>query len=178
MSPSQCTTHERLYAIPFIVERQAGKLWTPIFVVFDLTRSGIESESIVSAADALSTRSLTSSSVHSECCVHCTTNLLYYTRCITPKRVTSLRSPSSRHCARATQLHSKKCCSGGKSLATAQDLNLGPPAPETNVLPLDWKFFSTPTIKIMLILLGKAPQSIAVCLLDCCWWCFSIFQAI
>ena len=44
---------------------------------------------------------------------------------------------------RATQLHSKKCCSGGEPLATlcpiwqARDLNLRPPALETNVLPLD-----------------------------------------
>ena len=41
-----------------------------------------------------------------------------YTRCSTPKRVTSLRGPSPRHCARATQLLSKKCCSGGEPLAT------------------------------------------------------------
>ena len=30
--------------------------------------------------------------------------ILHYTRCITPKRVTSLLGPSSRHCALATQL--------------------------------------------------------------------------
>ena len=66
-----------------------------------------------------------------------------YTRCSTPKRVTSLRGPSPRHCARATQLLSKKCCSGGEPLAAlcliwpARDLNLKPPAPETNALPLD-----------------------------------------
>ena len=41
---------------------------------------------------------------------------VYYTSCITPKRVTSLLGPSPRHCARATQLHSKICCSGGKWL--------------------------------------------------------------
>ena len=74
------------------------------------------------------------------------------TRCITPKRYTykfhytrciSLRGPSPRHCARATQLLSKKYRSGIEPLATqcsirpARDLNLGPPAPETNALPLD-----------------------------------------
>ena len=69
--------------------------------------------------------------------------IIHYTRCITPKRVTSWRGPSSHHCARATQLLSKKCRSGGEPLATlcpiwpARDLNLRPPAPETNALPLD-----------------------------------------
>ena len=29
--------------------------------------------------------------------------IIYYTRCITRKRVTRLRGPSSRHCVRATQ---------------------------------------------------------------------------
>ena len=44
---------------------------------------------------------------------------------------------------RATQLLSKKCCSDGESLATlcpiwpTQDLNLRPPAPKANELPLD-----------------------------------------
>ena len=70
--------------------------------------------------------------------------IFYYTRCSTPKRVTSWRGPSPRHCARATQLLSKKCCSGGGPLATlcpiwpARDLNLWPPAPEPNALPLDF----------------------------------------
>ena len=53
-----------------------------------------------------------------------------------------MRGPSPRHCARATQLRSKKCRSGGKSLVTlsdlpVRDLKLGPPTPETNALPLD-----------------------------------------
>ena len=67
----------------------------------------------------------------------------YYTRCITQKRVMGWRGPSPRDCARATQLFSKKCRSGGELLAKlcpiwpAQDLNLRPPAPETNALPLD-----------------------------------------
>ena len=42
----------------------------------------------------------------------------HYTRCNTPKRVTSWRGPSSPHCARATQLLSKKYRSGGEPLAT------------------------------------------------------------
>ena len=42
----------------FIAERQAGKLWIPIFVVFGLTRPGIESRSSASVADALSTRTV------------------------------------------------------------------------------------------------------------------------
>ena len=69
--------------------------------------------------------------------------IFHYTRCITPKRVTSLRGPSPRYCARATLLLSKKCRSGGKPLATlcqillARDLNPRPPGPRTNALPLD-----------------------------------------
>ena len=45
-------------------------------------------------------------------------NLSLYTRCNTSKGVTSWRGPPPRHCARATQLHSKKCRNGGKPLAT------------------------------------------------------------
>ena len=37
----------------FIAERQARKLRIPIFIVFGLTRPGIESWCTVSAADAL-----------------------------------------------------------------------------------------------------------------------------
>ena len=44
--------------------------------------------------------------------------IFHYTRCNTPKRVTSWRGPFPRHCARATQLLSKKCRSGGEPLAT------------------------------------------------------------
>ena len=44
--------------------------------------------------------------------------IFHYTRCITPKRITSWRDPSPRHCARATQLLRKKCCSSGQPLAT------------------------------------------------------------
>ena len=57
--------------------------------------------------------------------------------------ITSWRGPSTRHCAYATQFLSKKCRSGGESLATvcpiwpAEDLNRRPPAPERNALPLD-----------------------------------------
>ena len=79
------------------------------------------------------------------CLVHfCYKNqIFHYTRCNTPKSVTSLRGPSPNHCDQATQLLSKKCCSGGKPLATlcpiwsTQNLNPRPPAPETNALPLD-----------------------------------------
>ena len=46
-----------------ITERQAGKLWIPIFIVFGLTRPGIEPKSIVSEADALSTRPLTGGNI-------------------------------------------------------------------------------------------------------------------
>ena len=51
-------TRRRLHTVPLIAERQAGKLWIPIFIVFGLTRPGIEPESTVSVADALSTRPL------------------------------------------------------------------------------------------------------------------------
>ena len=44
--------------------------------------------------------------------------IFHYTCCITPKRVTSLRGPSPRHCARATQLFLKKCRSGVEPLTT------------------------------------------------------------
>ena len=45
--------------------------------------------------------------------------IFHYTRCITPKRVTSWRIPSSFHCAWATQFLSKKLSGGGESLAMA-----------------------------------------------------------
>ena len=51
-------TRWRLHTVPLIAERQAGKLWIPIFIVFGLTRPGIEPESAASVADALSTRPL------------------------------------------------------------------------------------------------------------------------
>ena len=65
--------------------------------------------------------------------------IFYYTRCITSQRVTSLLGPSPYYCARATHLFSKKCCSSGKWLATLSDLTcprLKPPVPETNALPI------------------------------------------
>ena len=46
----------RLHNVLVIAERQARKLWIPIFVVFCSTRPGIEPESTVSVADALSTQ--------------------------------------------------------------------------------------------------------------------------
>ena len=51
-------TRQRLHTVPLIAERQAGKLWIPIFIVFGLTRPGIELESTASVADTLSTRPL------------------------------------------------------------------------------------------------------------------------
>ena len=47
---------------------------------------------------------------------------LNYTRCITPKRVTSLRGPFPRHCARATQLLLNNCRKGGKWSATLSSI--------------------------------------------------------
>ena len=55
----------------------------------------------------------------------------------------SLRDPSPRHSARATQFYLEKYRSGGEQLATlcpiwpVQDLDLKPPAQEPNSLPLD-----------------------------------------
>ena len=69
--------------------------------------------------------------------------IFHYTRCITPKRVTSWRGPSLHHCALATQLLSKKTPQRWQAVGntvtnlTGRDLNLRPPAPETNSLPLD-----------------------------------------
>ena len=63
-----------------------------------------------------------------------------------PKRVTNLQGLSPHHCTRteqAEQLLSKKCCRGREPLAIlysiwpAWDLNLRPPATETNTSPLD-----------------------------------------
>ena len=57
-APPVYRTRRRLHTVPLIAERQAGKLWIPIFIVFGLTRPGIERESFASVADALSTRPL------------------------------------------------------------------------------------------------------------------------
>ena len=69
--------------------------------------------------------------------------IFHYTRCNTPKRVTSLRSPSPRHCSRATQLLSKKMSQRWQTVgSTVSDLT-GPRfepqtlAPWTKALPLD-----------------------------------------
>ena len=57
-----------------------------------------------------------------------------YTRCTTPKLVTSLRGPSVRHSARATQLLSKKCRNSGESLTnTVSDLTRPKFEPETSL---------------------------------------------
>ena len=69
--------------------------------------------------------------------------IFHYTCCITRKRVKFWRGPSPRHCAWATQLNTKKCCSGGEPLATlcptwpVRDLNLRPSTPETPALPFN-----------------------------------------
>ena len=70
---------------------------------------------------------------------YCSNQIFHYTRSNTLKRVSSLRGPFPRHCARATQLLSKKCRSGGKPLATLGPIRLARDslAPETNALPLD-----------------------------------------
>ena len=68
------------------------------------------------------------------------------TRCITPKRVTSWQGPSPRHWARATQLLSKYR-RGGQPLTTQRpiwptwNLNLRPPAIETNTFQIKLNFF-------------------------------------
>ena len=51
-------TRWRLHTFPLIAERQAMKLYTPIFIVFGLTWPGIELESTVSVADTLSIQPL------------------------------------------------------------------------------------------------------------------------
>ena len=56
--PSVYRTRWRLHTVPLIAERQAGKLRIPIFIVFGLTRPGIEPVSTASVADARSTRPL------------------------------------------------------------------------------------------------------------------------
>ena len=56
--PSVYLTRRRLHTTLLIAERQEGKLWIPIFIVFGLTRPGIEPESTASVAYALSTRPL------------------------------------------------------------------------------------------------------------------------
>ena len=49
------------------------------------------------------------------------------------KRVTSMRGPSPRYCACGKHRSFKSLCSGKPT----QDLNLRPPASETNASPLD-----------------------------------------
>ena len=48
------------HTVPLIAGLQTGKLWIPIFIIFGLTRQGIEPESTISVADAVSTRPLVS----------------------------------------------------------------------------------------------------------------------
>ena len=67
----------------------------------------------------------------------------HYSHCVTQTRVMSWRVQSLRHCARATQLHSRKNRSSGDLLTApcqiqpARDLNLRLPASEMNALSLD-----------------------------------------
>ena len=58
------------------------------------------------------------STVKMQCwCLIVKSNQIFYcTRFNNPKCVTSLRSPTPHHCARALQLLSKKCCNGGEPL--------------------------------------------------------------
>ena len=51
-------TWRRPQTVPLFAERQAGKLLIPIFIVFGLTRPGIEPDFTVSVADTLSTQPL------------------------------------------------------------------------------------------------------------------------
>ena len=54
-------THGRVYhTLPLIGAYQAAKLRVPVFIVFGLTRPGIEPEFTISVADALSARPLIS----------------------------------------------------------------------------------------------------------------------
>ena len=70
------------------------------------------------------------------------TKSIFHSRCNTSKSVISCQDPSLCQCAQATQLFSK-CHSSGEPLATlclislAKNLNLQPPALETNTLLLD-----------------------------------------
>ena len=50
--PSLYHTRWRFHTVPFNAERQAGKLWIPIFLVFGLTQLEIKPRSIISVADA------------------------------------------------------------------------------------------------------------------------------
>ena len=70
-SSSQATTcpsvyhpRWRLHTVPLIAERQAGELQIPNFIVFGLTRLGIEPEPTILLADAVPTRPLIGSLVH------------------------------------------------------------------------------------------------------------------
>ena len=70
-------------------------------------------------------------------------NQIFHSRCNTLKRVTSRRGPSPCHWALATQLLSKKYRSGGEPLKHCfwfdqpEIWTSEPPAPYTNVFPLD-----------------------------------------
>ena len=71
--------------------------------------------------------------------------MFHYTRCITPKRITSRRDHYPRYCAfgQHSSFRRNVAVAGGELLKIlfliwlARDLNLRPPTPETNALPLD-----------------------------------------
>ena len=56
--PPVYKTRRRLHTVPLIAKRHAGKMRIPIFIAFGLTQPGIEHQSSVAVADALSTRPL------------------------------------------------------------------------------------------------------------------------
>ena len=56
--PSVYRTRQRHHTVFFNAEHQAGKLRIPNFLIFGLTRQGIEPKPAVSVADALSTQPL------------------------------------------------------------------------------------------------------------------------
>ena len=89
--------------------------------------------------------------------------IFHGTTCITPKRVTNLRGPSPRHCAQATQLLSKKYCSGREQLRTlcpiwpAWDLNLSLQR-RTRYCSNDWPVKKIILLKITILRFLKIPK--------------------
>ena len=80
----------------------------------------------------------------------------YYTRCITPERVTSLRGPTPRYCAQATQLLLKKYYSGGIAVDnTVSDLT-GPKFEPQTSRSRDERVGARPTGQFIFNLAGKS----------------------
>ena len=88
------------------------------------------------------------------------------------KHVTRLKRPSPCYNARERKLLSKTCCRGGEQLAAqcliklARDLNLKPPAPETNTLPLDQLASHLTSYQVKLQLHNKLECDIATDTVD------------